>query len=145
MNKFIFHSGRVPFGAVHRETINLALGGTVPLAGKTILSSVIPVTSSGVSPRIVYTVPNNTWYDQVGPQIESGTRLMSGSIRYIVASGTNGREVLVRPFVRYVAGGMIVGVNMSLMYYGTTPTSVTLPSMNLKMDVSVDVIPQNVN
>ena len=145
MNNFIFHSSRVPFGAIHTEEINLAIGGPVTLSGKIVLSPVIPIDAKSISPRLIYTIPPGTWYEAVGAEIPSGTRMMAGSFRYIAAPFPNYRSVNVRPFVKYVTGGIQVGVKMYVSYSGTEPGSVTVPTTNLKMTVSADVVPQNVS
>ena len=145
MNNFIFHSSRVPFGAIHTEEINLAIGGPVTPSGKILLSQVIPIDAKSISPRLIYTIPPGTWYEDVGGTIPAGTRMMAGSFRYVAAPYPNGREVSVRPFVKYVTGGIQVGVKMRLSWSGTQPSSVTVPTANLKMTISVDVVPQNVS
>lgn len=143
MNDFIFHSSRIPFGSIESKKVTLAIGGPVTMSGKIVLSEVIPISAKSISPRLVYTIPPGTWYEGVGGVIPSGTKVMAGSFRYVAAPYPNGREVSVRPFVKYVAGGIQVGVKMSMSYSGTNPGSVTVPATNLNMLISVDVIPQN--
>lgn len=145
-SKFIFHSSRIPFGSVHTETISLPIGGPVSTSGalKTVFAPEIPTATFSASPRIVYKVPPGTWYDEIGGAIASGTRKMSGGIRVILANWPNGREVTIRPIVTYSSTGIKVGVLYLPSWSGTNPGSITVPSVNLEMTVSLDVIPDNI-
>lgn len=146
MDNFIFHSSRIPFGAVVKESKTLAIGGAVPfVGGRRVLSDLIPVSSPSISPRIVYTIPSGTWY--LGPPmvvVASGTRLMGVSFNYRSGTSPNLRFVEIRPIVVYETEGVRIGVQMYMSYLGTAAASVTVPAADLVMQVYLDVIPDNI-
>lgn len=146
MNNFIFHSSRIPFGSVKTVNISLPIGGAVSVAnGRTVWSDLIPLEAKSISPKIIYTIPPGTsWYRQVGPALTAGTRLAGEGFRYGTVSGSNYRDIYVDPKIKYEANGVKVGVQMFASYSGTPVTSVTMPTVNLNMLVSFDVIPRNI-
>ena len=147
MNDFIFHSSRIPFGAVEHKEVDLEMGGVVQWnVGKVIKSELIPYTSKNVAPRMSFEIiTGNFWNNPYeGTTMPPGTRLINSIINYNQAPYPNGRDVQFSPKIFYEPGGIRVGFTGYLSYSGTNPGSVTVPQSTIRMTVDLDVIPENI-
>lgn len=146
MNKFIFHSSRIPFGAVHTEQVEVEMGGVVQWnVPRIIQSDLIPYTSKFIVPRISFEIVTGDFWGNPyeGTTSPPGTRLINSLINYNIAPYPQGRDVMFTPKVFYEAGGIRVGFTGYLSYSGTNPGSVTVPQSTIRFNVSLDVIPQS--
>lgn len=146
MNKFIFHSTRIPFGAVSSKTVDVEMGVNVPFSGGAqVKSELIPYTSKFIVPRVSFEIiTGNFWMNPYeGTTNPPGTRLINSIVVYQQAPYPNGRDVQCYPTVFYEPGGIRVGFQMWLSYSGTNPGSVTVPQSTIRFTVNLDVIPQS--
>ena len=145
LDKFIFISTAIPFGANGSETVSIPLGGPVSTStGKTVWSDIIEVGSYSISPRISYKIPSGSWLKPVGTgSYLAGSVLMGGAFRYRLSASPL-RDVIITPSIQYDGNGVRLGVIMGASYSGTNPGTITVPTVDLEMTVQFDVIPNNI-
>lgn len=149
MNDFVFHSSRIPFGAIETKEVDVQLGGSVPVGGngRIVQSELIPYTGkSNIYARVVFQIMSGsfTMNPYTGEPTTVGSRFINSGLFYRASPYPNLREIRCWPKVWYEEGGIRVGFRMDVYFSGTNPGSVTMPPATIRFTVSLDVIPENI-